>query len=182
MIGGMLDKINMTVDGGQLIQAAIQFEKNDMLQYYISKGANVELPPESVSKLYIDHSKKPEYRKSPFVIQAACQGDVDCFETLLKSGCRLGEAGFIGFSKKRKNLVISNILGAAAFNGSTKIVKYMLKKPASAGLDFLASEKKDFQQTGPFNQEYTGYTPIMLSVASGGQNIDCTKLLFEAKC
>jgi len=22
----------------------------------------------------------------------------------------------------------------------------------------------------------------MLSVASGGQNIDCTKLLFEAKC
>ena len=135
----------MTVDGGQLIQAAIQFEKNDMLQYYISKGANVDLPPESVSKLYIDHSKKPEYRKSPFVIQAACQGDVDCFETLLKNGCRLGETGFIGFSKKRKNLVISNILGAAAFNGSTKIVKYMLKKPASAGLDYLASEKKDFQ-------------------------------------
>ena len=140
------------------------------------------MPPESVSKLYIDHSKRPEYRKSPFIIQAACQGDVNCFETLLKNGCRLGETGFIGFSKKRKNLVISNILGAASFNGSTKIVKYMLKKPASAGLDYLASEKKDFQQTGPFNQEYTGYTPIMLSVASGGQNIDCTRILFEANC
>jgi hypothetical protein len=97
-----------------------------------------------VSKLYIDHSKRPEYRKSPFIIQAACQGDLACFETLLKSGCRLGETGFIGFSRKRKNQVISNILGAAAFNGSTKILKYILKKPASAGLNFLASEKKDF--------------------------------------
>lgn len=72
IIGTMLDKINMTVDGGQLIQAAIQFEKNEMLQYYISKGANIELPPETVSKLYIDHSNKSEYRKSPFIIQAAC--------------------------------------------------------------------------------------------------------------
>jgi hypothetical protein len=26
-----------------------------MLQYYISKGANIEFPPETVSKLYIDH-------------------------------------------------------------------------------------------------------------------------------
>ena len=99
----MLDKINMTVDGGQLIQAAIQFEKNEMLEFYISKGANVELPPETVSKLYIDHSKRPEYRKSPFIIQAASQGDLPCFETLVKNGCRLAENGFIGFSKKRKN-------------------------------------------------------------------------------
>lgn len=115
-----------------------------MLQFYISKGANVEMPPETVSKLYIDHSKKPEYRKSPFIIQAACQGDLPCFETLLKHGCRPGETGFIGFSKKRKNQVISNITGAAAFNGSSKIIKFMLKKPSSAGIDYLASEKKDF--------------------------------------
>ena len=114
-----------------------------MLQFYISKGANVEMPPDTVSKLYIDHSNKSEYRKSPFIIQAACQGDLPCFETLLKSGCRLGETGFIGFSRKRKNQVISNIVGAAAFNGSSKILKHMLKKPASAGINHLASEKKD---------------------------------------
>jgi hypothetical protein len=153
-----------------------------MLQYYISKGANIELPPETVSKLYIDHSNKSEYRKSPFLIQAACQGDLPCFETLLKAGCRQGEAGFIGFSKKRKNQVISNITGAAAFNGSTKIMKLLLKKTASAGIDFLASEKKDFNSTGQFNQEYAGYSPLMLSVVGGGQNIECTKLLMEAKC
>lgn len=115
-----------------------------MLEFYISKGANVELPPETVSKLYIDHSKKPEYRKSPFIIQAACHGDLACFETLIHHGCRITESGFIGFSKKRKNQIISNITGAAAFNGSTKILKQILKKPALAGIDFLASEKKDF--------------------------------------
>jgi len=58
----------------------------------------------------------------------------------------------------------------------------MLKKPASAGINYLASEKKDFQTTGQFNQEYTGYSPIMLSVAGGGQNIDCTRLLLDTKC
>jgi Ankyrin repeats (many copies) len=58
----------------------------------------------------------------------------------------------------------------------------MLKSPGIAGINFLASEKKDFAQTGVFNQEYTGYTPIMLSVAGGGQNIDCTRMLFESKC
>lgn len=68
----MIDKINMVVDGGQLIQAAIQFEKPEMLDYYIKQGAPVDLPPDKVSKLYIDHERKSEYRKSPFIIQAAC--------------------------------------------------------------------------------------------------------------
>jgi ankyrin repeat protein len=68
IVGSLIDKINMTVDGGQLIQAAIAFEKADMLKLYIEHGANVEMPPETVSKLYIDHERKPEYRKAPFII------------------------------------------------------------------------------------------------------------------
>ena len=68
IVGTLIDKVNMTVDGGQLIQAAIAFEKADMLKLYIEKGANVDLPPETVSKLYIDHDRKPDYRKSPFII------------------------------------------------------------------------------------------------------------------
>jgi len=58
-----------------------------MLKYYISKGASVDLAPDTVSKLYIDHSRTSEYRTSPFIVQAACQGDLDCFQTLLVSGC-----------------------------------------------------------------------------------------------
>jgi len=171
----------MQVDGGQLIQAAIAFEKADMLQFYISKGAKVDLPPDTVSKLYIDHERKPEYRKSPFIIQAAAQGDVECYNTLLNNGCKAeGETGFIGFSRKRKNQIISNVVGAAAFNGSNKILKRILKE-STKDINFLSTEKKDFNAIGSFQLEYTNYTPIMLAAAGGGQNLDCIKQLISAK-
>jgi ankyrin repeat protein len=171
----------MQVDGGQLIQAAIAFEKADMLQFYISKGAKVDLPPDTVSKLYIDHDRKPEYRKSPFIIQAAAQGDVECYNTLLNNGCKAeGESGFIGFSRKRKNQIISNVVGAAAFNGSNKILKKILKE-STKDINYLSTEKKDFNAIGSYQLEYTNYTPIMLAAAGGGQNLDCIKQLVTAK-
>lgn len=64
--------------------------------------------------------------------------------------------------------MISNIVGAAAFNNSTKILQYMMKKKSLARIDHLASERQDFTAKGPFNQEYTGYSPLMLAVAAGG--------------
>jgi hypothetical protein len=39
-----------------------------MLQYYIDKGAKVDMPPDKVSPLYTDGSKTREYRKTPFVL------------------------------------------------------------------------------------------------------------------
>ena len=93
---------------------------------------------------------------------------MECFELLINHGCPISETGFIGFSKKRKNQVISNVTGAAAFHGSNKILKKLLKKPSTANINFLATEKKDFNGAGTFNQEYTGYTPIMLATAGGG--------------
>ncbi len=35
IISSLIDKVNMSVDGGQLVQAAIAFEKADMLKFYI---------------------------------------------------------------------------------------------------------------------------------------------------
>jgi len=43
-----------------------------MLDFYIEKGAKLDMPPETVGKLYTDQTKTQEYRKSPFIIQAAC--------------------------------------------------------------------------------------------------------------
>jgi hypothetical protein len=62
-----------------------------MLEYYIEKGANINLPPDNVGKLYIDHSKHSEYRISPFIVQAACHGNLDCFKTLIKHGLKYTE-------------------------------------------------------------------------------------------
>ena len=87
---------------------------------------------------------------------------------MIQHNCKITDVGFIGFSKKRKNQVISNVVGAAAFNGSSKILKKILKKPTTANVDFLATEKKDFNGVATFSQEYTGYTPIMLAAAGGG--------------
>lgn len=58
------------------------------------------MPPDTVSKLYIDASKNQEYRKSPFIIQAACAGSIDCFKTLMEAGCKINETGYICLSKK----------------------------------------------------------------------------------
>lgn len=45
----------------------------------------------------------------------------------------------------------------------------------------MANERQDFASKGPFNQEYTGYTPLLLAVATGGQNLECIKILVKAK-
>ena len=40
--------------------------------------------------------------------------------------------------------MISNVVGAAAFNGSNKILKKLLKKPITSNINLSALEKKDF--------------------------------------
>lgn len=112
-----------------------------MLNFYLDKGANLDLPPDTVSKLYIDHSRTSEYRKAPFIVQAACHGDPECFETLIKRGAKITEIGYIGLSKKKKNQVVSNLCGAAAYNGSTKIIQLLMKKRAMVNIEYQASEK-----------------------------------------
>ena len=87
------------------------------MKFFISQGARLDNPPETVQKIYLDPSASESYRKSPFIIQAACAGDIEIFTTLLTHGCRVNETGYIGLSKKRKNQVISNVVGAAAYNG-----------------------------------------------------------------
>lgn len=150
-----------------------------MLEYYFEKGAKIDLPPDTVSKLYTDGTKSQEYRKAPFVIQAACTSNWEIVNILLKKGAKANEQGYIGFSKKRKNQVISNVLGAAAYNGRAEVLKSFLGKQFASivYINFPATEKQDFSQKGTMTKEFTGYTPLMLSVAGGGQNIECTKLL-----
>ena len=99
-----------------------------MLEYYFEKGAKIDMPPDTVGKLYTDASKTQEYRKSPFIIQAASTASWDACNVLLKRGAKINEVGYIGFSRKRKNQVISNVLGAAAYNGKADILKHALGK------------------------------------------------------
>jgi ankyrin repeat protein len=98
-----------------------------MLQYYIEKGAKIDMPPDKVSPLYTDGSKTREYRKSPFTLQSVCHNSLDCLNVILRNGGKITDQGYIGLSRKKKNQVISNAIGAAAFNGSTEVLKQLLK-------------------------------------------------------
>jgi hypothetical protein len=50
-------------------------------------------------------------------------GDYSTLKKVLSHGGSLADSGTICLSKKRKNMVISNILGAAAWAGQSEILK-----------------------------------------------------------
>jgi SpoU rRNA methylase family enzyme len=61
-------------------------------------------------------------------------------QLLLQNGCKLEDCGFIGFSSKRKNLVISNVIGAAAFHGKSNLLKLLVERVPSETLDLPVME------------------------------------------
>jgi hypothetical protein len=95
--------------------------------------------------------------------------------SLVSKKVNINDVGYVGLSKKRKNQVISNVLGAAAYNGATDILKNLLvrQKASIFNLNFPALEKQDFNQKGNFVKEMSGFTPLMLAVAGGILNKEC---------
>ena len=110
-----------------------------MLEFFIDKGADIRHPPETVSKVHSEKNKESEnYRKAPFIIQAASAGSIDAFKFLLQKGLQINEDGFVCFSRKRKNQVISNVIGAAAYHGHSKLVKQLMKSTHILNMDLGA--------------------------------------------
>ena len=101
---------------------------------------------------------------------------------ILKNGGKITEQGYVGLSRKKKNQVISNAIGAAAFNGSIDVLKQLMSKSGSIlNINQPAIEKLDYNQKGPLVKEYAGFTPIMLAVAEGAQNIEAVRILLANK-
>ena len=107
----------------------------------------------------VEESEQPEldtleYRKSPFIIQAACAGNIPILKQLLDAGSRIIEAGHICLSKKRKNSVVANVMGAAAYHGKNEMLKYLIAHPQlKVGyIDVGCLESQDIKpsKAGPF--------------------------------
>lgn len=62
---------------------------------------------------------------------------------LAKRGANIHDNGYIGLSKKRKNQVISNVIGAAAYHGANELLKALLVKQKTSyfNINYPASEK-----------------------------------------
>ena len=100
---------------------------------------------------------------------------------LVVSGCKLTENGYICLSKKRKNHVTSNVLGAASYHGNDQVLKYLMSALNVLNINFTAIEKTDINQKGSLQKEFHGYTPLMLAVAGGDQNLECVRCLLSNK-
>ena len=66
------------------------------------------------------------------------------FLKYIENGSNPYDEGQIGFSKRRKNSVISNVVGAAAFHGNMGILEHLLSTKYANGyvdVNFKAKEK-----------------------------------------
>lgn len=65
----------------------------------------------------------------PFAIMVAISGHVDVFERFMNNKLIVDKkvTGIIGLSKKHKNAFFSNVIGACAFYGHSKLLDFILK-------------------------------------------------------
>jgi len=175
----VIDRINTLVYGGDLMQAAVYFDQPEIVELLLLKGISLDEEPDSISKVYGSADAQAEaYRKTPFIVLAASRGNRRVFEYLVRLGRDPNEEGFIGFSKKRKNQVISNCIGAAAFNGHLDFLKFLLCSYPHDGINCEAREKTDKPKANLI-KEFTGYTPILLSIV--GDHDHTVRIIKELK-
>jgi len=185
MIGGadratfeqMLERAStdMLKHGGDFLAAACFHGKPDIIELLVERGADVMAPPERIQG-------DADYRKASFVLQAVAGGSRGALESVLKhGGGSLSDVGFVTLTKKRRNVLVSNAVGCAAYHGRTKLLEYLLAKLGRNYLEVPAVEEADryAAKAGVFLKEMSLYTPLMLAVAKGDENLDCVKLLLS---
>ena len=124
----------------------------------------------------------------PMIILAAIGGDIDIYKYLLDQGVNSSTLGHIGLSRKLKNSVISNVIGASAFYGRINLLHYILEKSANSKkleINQKTIEKKSKTKQFSLQKEFTDFTPLHLSFAndliSEDDQIEVIKLLHRYK-
>jgi len=87
-----------------------------------------------VSNDYLNETRRKSENKDsystiycPVIILAAISGNVEMIKYLSTLGVDIHVFGQIALSKKKKNSVISNIIGACAYYGRHELLKYLLE-------------------------------------------------------
>lgn len=92
----------------------------------------------------------------------------------------MADVGFICFSKKRKNLVISNVLGCTAWGGKHQLMKKIIGNLKNT-IEMQSIEQPDPKSKipGAFHKEFATYTPLMLAVSRDDENLEAVKILLQ---
>ncbi len=182
MIKQFMEKVDVNVQGNELIQTAIHFKQARILQYFLDQGATLaHAPPATITKLWQEERNESEfYRPAPWLIQAACAGDVDVFKIVHQVHSDMRTTGNVCLSRKKKNQVHSNIYGAAAYHGNYDLLRFTQNKTKILDINYQAYEIND--KGAKITKEWTGYTPLMLAVAGAAvKSLDCIKLMLLHK-
>ena len=117
----------------------------------------------------------------PFILMAGISGHIDIFEYLMNQKLIINKKinGVIGLSKKNKNILYSNVIGACAFYGKYKLLDFILKNyKDELDTGFFTSEKKSKNnKMGGLLKEYTGCTPALLAVVGLAEDKDALEVL-----
>lgn len=82
-------------------------------------------------------------------------------------------------------MVISNLIGCAAYFGKTALLKRFIEKLGKDNMELESIEQPDKANSilkssgGPFVKEFAIYTPLMLAVAREDSNLECVKILLQ---
>lgn len=126
----------------------------------------------SLIKEYIDKSvsKDIDSTETPILVLAAIGGSIEVFNYLFEKGADATKVGFALFSHKKKNAVITNIVGACAYYGNNSLLEVILrlltqKYPSNNSiLNYRATESRSKSKSNIFSKEFSGLTPAMLSL------------------
>ena len=181
----------------ELLPVAIFHQNMEIVKYIVEKYKLTEADTPNMNALSFVNAIFPDNYKeklnelkdnyvsvqSPFVIIGGIGGNIEIFQYLLNNKLisNKKQVGFIGLSKKLKNLVSSNVIGACSFYGKHEILEFLLKNfKNELDTNLLTTEKKSKNNRGGFVKEYSGLSPCMLAIvgpSSDSQTIDVLKIL-----
>lgn len=171
---------------------SIIYDNIEIVKFIIEKQSVNVLLPLTVNpiELYSDsdqsHQEHDKYSlvDIPLLILSAIGGSIEIFDYILKKGGDITQVGHIGLSPKKKNSIVSNVIGAASYYKRQYMLSYLLdlkiireantKENGSSinylSLNYKSIEKKIKLKSVSFQKELTGYTPIMLCVVNSKDN------------
>ncbi len=107
----------------------------------------------------------------------------DFMDLLVNMKQSINEKGHMGYSPTRKNSVVSNCFGAAAFHCQLFALKWMLKSFHNELQKEFRAEERRGAGTGTLKDELSGCTPLLLCLTKGDSSVDVVKwMIHDAKC
>ena len=151
-----------------------------MVKLLINKGVDLTSAPVKVPHLPGHDECHVKYRQTPYIIYAACHGNLEIVRHLEKAGCDINDVGHICLSKRRQNSVAGNIICAAAFHGNKEVLEYCLGRINQSAVDLKVMETADRNaaKSGPFKTEYNDFTVLQLALVTPNQSVGTVKALF----